>query len=141
MHTHRETSWTSFLTYFGISLSTQGDSGRESRKKSFRHEGVGGGGGTVGGWGEDGAAAAGAIKGTLRLNFRPFQFAKSARQTINVHSANVKTSLTPIKFFQGHRECMLMLARDQTGPIKYDLKWAGAAAEVWLVRHWCKQPA
>lgn len=92
--------------------------------------GGGGGEGRLVSWGEGGAAA-GAIKGTLRLNFRLFQFAKSARQTINVRSANVKTSLTPIKFFQGHRECMLMLARDQTGPIKCDLKWVGAAAEVW----------
>lgn len=118
-----------------MSQRTQGDPGHDSRKKSFRHAGGGGGGGRVGG------AAAGAIKGTLRLHFRLFQFAKSARQTINVRSANVKTSLTPIKFLQGHCECMLMLARDQTSPIKDDLKWVGVAAKVRLVRRWCKQPA
>lgn len=101
-----------------MSQSAQGDPGHHSRKKSFRPAAGGGGGG---GWG-GGGAAAGAIKGTLRLHFLLFQFAKSARQTINVRSANVKTSLTPIKFLQGHRECMLMLARDQTSPIKYDLK-------------------
>lgn len=79
------------------------------------------------------------IKGTLWLDFRLFQFTKSARQTINVRTANVKTSLTPIKFHQGHSKCMLMLAWDQTSPIKDDLKWGSwwggvaEAAKVWLV--------
>lgn len=61
-HTHTFTLWGNKLDVLsdllGISLSTQGDSGHESRKKSFRHESVGGGrwgrGGTVselgGGW-------------------------------------------------------------------------------------------
>lgn len=65
------------------------------------------------------------INRTLWLHFRLFQFTKSARQTINVHAANVKTSLTPIKFNQGHSKCMLMLAWDQTSPIKCDLRQEG----------------
>ena len=65
------------------------------------------------------------INRTLWLHFRLFQFTKSARQTINVHTANVKTSLTPIKFNQGHSKCMLMLAWDQTSPIKCDLRQEG----------------
>lgn len=84
------------------------------------------------------------IKWTLWLHFRLFQFTKSARQTINVHIANVKTSLTPIKFNQGHSECMLMLAWDQTSPIKCDLRqeggWGGKSV-AGVVRLSCKQPA
>lgn len=65
------------------------------------------------------------INRTLSLPFRRFQFTKSSRQTINVCIANVKTSLTHIKSSQGHCKCALMLAWDQTGPIKCDLKQAG----------------
>lgn len=91
-------------------------------------------------WGGD----ADPIKWTLWLHFRLFQFTKSARRTINVHTANVKTSLTPIKFNQGHSECMLMLAWDQTSPIKCDLRqeggWGGKSV-AGVVRISCKQPA
>lgn len=74
------------------------------------------------------------INRTLSLHFCRFQFTKSSRQTINVCNANVKTSLTHIKSSQGHCKCALMLAWDQTGPIKCDLKQAG----VIILR---KQPA
>lgn len=63
-----------------------------------------------------------------------FNLPKSARQTINVCIANVKTSLTHIKFNQGQSKCMLMLAWDQTSPIKCDLRQEGdEAAREWLV--------
>lgn len=84
------------------------------------------------------------INRTLWLHFRLFQFTKSARQTINVHTANVKTSLTPIKFNQGHSKCMLMLAWDQTSPIKCDLRqeggWGGKSV-AGMAEILCKQPA
>lgn len=74
-----------------MSQSTQGEPGQDARKKSLAMQA----------WRECWWSAD-PIKGTLWLDFRLFQFTKSARQTINVRTANVKTSLTPIKFHQGH---------------------------------------
>lgn len=116
-----------------MSQSTQGEPGQDARKKSLAVQAAW--------WSAD------PIKGTLWLDFRLFQFTKSARQTINVRTANVKTSLTPIKFHQGHSKCMLMLAWDQTSPIKYDLKWGvvggdwGGKSVAGVARISCKQPA
>lgn len=62
------------------------------------------------------------INWTLSLHFPHFQFTKSSTQTLNVCNANVETSLTHIKSSQGHCQCALLLAWDQTGPIKCDLK-------------------
>lgn len=81
---------------------------------------------------------------TLWLCIHLCQFTKSARKTITVHAVNVKTSLTPIKFSQGHSECMLMLAWDQTSPIKCDLEqegvW-GSGRMAGMAGILCKQPA